>query len=38
MTVEAMKGGAVEFLTKPFGDDVLLLDHPTGSRSQQGCA
>jgi FixJ family two-component response regulator len=23
MTVEAMKGGAVEFLTKPFGDDVL---------------
>ena len=23
-TVEAMKGGAVEFLTKPFGDDVLL--------------
>jgi len=24
MSVEAMKGGAVEFLTKPFGDDVLL--------------
>jgi FixJ family two-component response regulator len=24
MTVEAMKGGAVEFLTKPFGDAVLL--------------
>jgi FixJ family two-component response regulator len=23
-TVEAMKGGAIEFLTKPFGDDVLL--------------
>jgi FixJ family two-component response regulator len=23
-TVEAMKGGAVEFLTKPFNDDVLL--------------
>jgi FixJ family two-component response regulator len=23
-TVRAMKGGAVEFLTKPFGDDVLL--------------
>jgi FixJ family two-component response regulator len=24
MTVEAMKGGAVEFLTKPFRDDVLI--------------
>src|SRR6202030_1807941 len=24
MTVQAMKAGAVEFLTKPFGDDVLL--------------
>jgi FixJ family two-component response regulator len=24
MTVQAMKGGAVEFLTKPFGDEVLL--------------
>jgi len=24
MTVEAMKAGAVEFLTKPFGDDVLI--------------
>src|ERR1700751_4863279 len=23
MTVQAMKGGAVEFLTKPFSDDVL---------------
>ena len=23
-TVQAMKGGAVEFLTKPFDDDVLL--------------
>jgi len=24
MTVQAMKAGAVEFLTKPFNDDVLL--------------
>src|SRR3954451_3354620 len=24
MTVKAMKAGAVEFLTKPFADDVLL--------------
>jgi FixJ family two-component response regulator len=24
MTVRAMKGGAIEFLTKPFGDEVLL--------------
>jgi FixJ family two-component response regulator len=24
MTVKAMKAGAVEFLTKPFGDDVVL--------------
>src|SRR6476660_1438642 len=24
MTVKAMKAGAAEFLTKPFGDDVLL--------------
>jgi FixJ family two-component response regulator len=24
MTVRAMKGGAIEFLTKPFGDDALL--------------
>jgi FixJ family two-component response regulator len=24
MTVQAMKGGAVEFLTKPFDDEVLL--------------
>jgi FixJ family two-component response regulator len=24
VTVQAMKAGAIEFLTKPFGDDVLL--------------
>jgi FixJ family two-component response regulator len=25
MSVQAMKAGGVEFLTKPFGDDVLLI-------------
>ena len=24
MTVRAMKAGAVEFLTKPFGDELLV--------------
>ncbi len=28
MTVQAMKAGAVEFLTKPFGDEVLMLRVP----------
>ena len=41
MTVKAMKSGAVEFLTKPFGDQDLLdaiqqaLDRDRASRQQQ---
>jgi FixJ family two-component response regulator len=34
MTVQAMKAGAVEFLTKPFGDDVLLHAIPARLRAQ----
>ena len=35
MTVQAMKGGAIEFLTKPFRDQDLLRRHSArpGSRS-----
>ncbi len=35
MSVQAMKAGAIEFLTKPFGDDVLLC-HPKRHRTQPG--
>jgi FixJ family two-component response regulator len=41
MTVQAMKAGAVEFLTKPFGDDVLLsaiasaIEHSRAALQQQ---
>jgi FixJ family two-component response regulator len=34
MTVQAMKAGAVEFLTKPFRDDVAAGRCPTGHRTE----
>ena len=34
MSVRAMKAGAVEFLTKPFKDDVLLDADPSCARAQ----
>ena len=38
MTVQAMKAGAVEFLTKPFRDDVLLSAIRQAHRAQPHCA
>jgi FixJ family two-component response regulator len=34
MTVQAMKAGAVEFLTKPFNDEVLVNCNPACNRAQ----
>ena len=36
-TVRAMKAGAIEFLIKPFGDDVLIGGYP-GGNSTQSCS
>jgi FixJ family two-component response regulator len=36
MTVRAMKAGAAEFLTKPFGDDVLL--RAIGQAIERSCS
>jgi len=38
MSVQAMKAGAIAFLTKPFGDDVLVECHPKRHRTQPGRA
>ena len=34
MAVRAMKAGAIEFLEKPFGDQVILETHPAGDRAR----
>ena len=38
MTVKAMKAGAVEFLTKPFGDDVMLAAIDQALERSRSCA